>query len=140
MTRSTLSEKINQNIVLSCFNDSTALRFNCFMGMRRGLVLMLLVSLLLSLPSRSELDFNSSDSSLAFHVADLGHGHNDSRRIPSAPPGDHKDQHGCYHSHAPFIAVKAAFDCYTASILFVPDVSEVLYSFAPTNILHPPRA
>jgi hypothetical protein len=103
-------------------------------------MLILLVSFWLSFQSRSELDFNSSHSSLGFHVADLGHEHNDSPRMPSAPRGDHKDEHGCYHSHAPFIAVKAAFDCKAASIPFVPDVSEVLYSFALTKILHPPRA
>ena len=113
---------------------------NRFMGVRRCIVLLLLAGFWLSIHGRLEADFSSSHSSLAFHAADLAHEHEDSSRTPSAPRGDHKDQHGCYHSHAPFVAVTTAFNCQAISTALVAARLEIPYSLALTNILHPPRA
>ena len=108
------------------------------MEFSRFLALIVMVGFSLSFQGRLEPDFNRFHSLLAFHVGDLGH--EDSSRAPSAPLGDHKDQHGCYHSHAPFVAVTNAFDCQAVSIALMTTPLEIPYSLALTNILHPPRA
>jgi ABC-type nickel/cobalt efflux system permease component RcnA len=110
------------------------------MGFRRCFVLILLVGFWLSFQGRAEPDFSSSHSSLAFHVADLAHEHKDSRGVPLSPRGNHKDQHGCYHSHAPFVVVATTFGCEALSTPFVADALEIPYSFILASILHPPRA
>jgi ABC-type nickel/cobalt efflux system permease component RcnA len=110
------------------------------MGFRRYLVLILLVGFWLSFQGQLEPDFEGSHSSLAFHVADLPHQHEDSSRVPSTPSGDHKDQHGCYHSHAPFVAVTTIFECQALSTALVTRTLETPDSLALTSILHPPRA
>jgi ABC-type nickel/cobalt efflux system permease component RcnA len=97
----------------------------------------LLVGFCLSWHGRLEPDFASSHSSLSFHVADHD---DDSNDVPTATEGDHKDQHGCYHSHAPFVAVKAVLDRRLASIQLVAPIVKTPDSVDLTNILHPPRA
>jgi hypothetical protein len=108
--------------------------------MRLGLALILLVGFCLSFQGRLEMDFDYAHSSLAFHADDLKHEHKDSRDFPLSPQGNHKDQHGCYHSHAPFVAVATTFDCEALSTPFVAGALEIPYSLTLTSILHPPRA
>ena len=110
------------------------------MGFHRCIVLLLLVGFWLSIQGRLEPEFKSFQSSLAFHVADLAHQHNDSSQVPSAPTGDHKDQHGCYHSHAPFVIVETAINCQVVSTSLVITSLKVPYSLGLTSILRPPRA
>lgn len=110
------------------------------MGFARCLALILLVGFSLSFQGRAELDFNSAHPSLAFHVSDLAHEHENSSQVPTAPWGDHKDQHGCFHSHAPFLAVETAFNCQAVSAVLVTATLEIPYSLALTSILRPPRA
>ena len=101
---------------------------------------MLLVGFSLSFQGRFESDVDRPHTSLALHIVDLGHEHEDSSRTPLAPLGDHKDQHGCYHSHAPFVAVTPAFKCQAVSTALTATTLEISYSLALNNILHPPRA
>jgi len=110
------------------------------MEFSRFLALILLVGFWLSFQGRLEPDFNSAHSSLAFHAADLAHQHDDSSPAPSTPLGAHKDQHGCYHSHAPFVVVETAFSRQSISTALVTTTLEIPYSLALTSILHPPRA
>ena len=110
------------------------------MGFRRCLALVLLLGFWLSIHGRLEPDFNSAHASSAFHSVDLAHQHNDSSPAPSSPLGDHKDQHGCYHSHAPFLAVETAFNCQAVSAVLETATLEIPYSLGPTSILRPPRA
>ena len=110
------------------------------MDFRRCLALMLLVGFWLLIQGRLEPDFTSAHSSLAFHAADLAHQHNDSSPAPLTPAGAHKDQHGCYHSHAPFVVVETAFSRQSVSTALVTTTLEIPYSLALANILHPPRA
>ena len=106
----------------------------------RWFALLLLVGFCLSWHGRLEPDFASSHSSLSFYVADHASNDDDSSDVPTAPKGDHKDQHGCYHSHAPFVAVKTVLDRRLASILFVAAIVKAPDSLELTSILHPPRA
>jgi ABC-type nickel/cobalt efflux system permease component RcnA len=110
------------------------------MRIARCLALIVLVGFSLSFQGRFESDVDSSHTVLALHNADLGHEHEDSSRAPSAPSGDHKDQHGCYHSHAPFVEVTTAFKCQAVSTALAATTLEIPYSLALTTILHPPRA
>lgn len=111
------------------------------MEFSRFLALILLLGFWLSFHGRLEPDFNSSSSSLAFHGADLAHPHEDSSEAPSTPLGSHKDQHGCYHSHAPFIVVETAFNYQAVSRSdLVTATLETPHSLALTSILRPPRA
>jgi hypothetical protein len=106
--------------------------------MRLGLALILLVSFCLSFQGRLEMDFDYVHSSLVFHANDLKHQHNDSRDVPLSRQGDH--QHGCYHSHAPFVTVATTFNYEVLCTPFIPDALEVPHSFTLASILHPPRA
>ena len=111
------------------------------MRFRRWLALILLAGLWLSFHGRFETDVEDFHSSPAWHVADVAHEHDDSSsEIPSAPQGDHKDQHGCYHSHAPFVVVKIPFNCQPAMSTLLPDSLQIPGSRFLTSILHPPRA
>jgi hypothetical protein len=110
------------------------------MQFSRCLALVLLVGFSLSFQGRFESDVGSAQTSLAVNMSVLGHEHEDSSRAPSAPLGDHKDQHGCYHSHAPFVPVTTHFNCQALSTALVTATSEIPYSLTLTNILHPPRA
>lgn len=110
------------------------------MGYRRCLALVLLLGFWLLIQGRLEPDFSSAHSSLAFHAADLAHQHNDSSPAPLTPAGAHKDQHGCYHSHAPFVVVETAFNCQVVLTVLVTATLETPHSFALTSILRPPRA
>jgi ABC-type nickel/cobalt efflux system permease component RcnA len=110
------------------------------MRFRQALALILFTGFWLSFHGRFETDFKNSHSSLAFHVIDLAHEHNESSDVPAAPQGDHKDQHGCYHSHAPFVAVATTFGCEASSTRFVAGALEIPYSLTLASILRPPRA
>lgn len=110
------------------------------MRFHRCFVLILVAGFLLSLVGRSEPDFSSAHFSVAFHVADVEHQHDDSPQLPSSPLGDHKDQQGCYHSHAPFLAVKTIFTSQTESTVLVARKLAAPVSIDLTNILRPPRA
>jgi hypothetical protein len=108
--------------------------------MRLGLALILLIGFCLSFQGRLKMDFDYVHSSLVFHANDLKHQHKDSRDVPLSRQGDHKDQHGCYHSHAPFVTVATTFNCEVLCTPFIADALEVLHSFTLASILHPPRA
>jgi ABC-type nickel/cobalt efflux system permease component RcnA len=110
------------------------------MQFRQCIALMLLVGFWLSVHGRLEPDYNRAHSELVFQVADPVHQHEDSSRTPSAPLGAHKDQHGCYHSHAPFVVVETSFNCQAVSVAFVAATLEIPYFLASTGILRPPRA
>jgi hypothetical protein len=110
------------------------------MEFRRWFAFILLVGFSLSLHGRLEPDFASFHSSLSFHVDDHVNNDDDSNDVPTAPQGDHKDQHGCYHSHAPFVAVKTVLNRRLTSILFVAAIVKAPDSLDLTSILHPPRA
>lgn len=111
-----------------------------FMDIRSLLALVLLIGFSLSVQNRSEPDFAVSHSSLAFHTIDLAHEHEDPSRLPSAPRGAHKDQHGCYHSHAPFLSVTTVFVCESAWTKIATPGFEKLPSHSLPGILRPPRA
>lgn len=110
------------------------------MRFARCLALIVLVGFSLSFQGRFESDVGGSRTSFALHIVDRGDEHEDSSRAPSAPLGDHKDRHGCYHSHAPFVAVTTAFKCLAISTALAATTLEIPYSLALTSILHPPRA
>jgi hypothetical protein len=109
------------------------------MLLRRLLALFLLVGLSLVFQGRLEPDFNHFYGASTVH-ATTTHEHENSSRVPSVPSGDHKDQHGCYHSHAPFALVAAVFNCVLVSSVLVTTPLLNPLSIALTNILHPPRA
>lgn len=109
------------------------------MFLRRLLVLLLLVGFCFSFHGRLEPDLNHSHSASMVDVAHEAKVDKNSLPVPSVPSGDHKDQHGCYHSHAPFALVAALFGCHlTSSVLVTTPLLDPL-SIALTNILHPPR-
>jgi len=110
------------------------------MDYRRCLAVMLLVGFCLLIQGRLEPDFASAHHSEAFHAADLTHPHDDTSRAPLSPAGPHKDQHGCYHSHAPFILQETAFNFQAQSTALVTTSLETPNSLALTSILRPPRA
>jgi ABC-type nickel/cobalt efflux system permease component RcnA len=110
------------------------------MEFRRYFALILLIGFWLSFHGRAEPDFQSIHSSLAFHIVDLEHDHDDSSQAPTAPRGDHKDRHGCYHSHDPFAVVNSTFNRQAASTMLVTVALKTPHSIVLTNILHPPRA
>lgn len=110
------------------------------MSYRRCLALVLLVGFWLLIQGRLEPDFSSAHSSLAFHTVDLAHQHDDSSSAPLTPAGAHKDQHGCYHSHAPFVLVETCITCQAVSTALVISSLDIPYSSDLTSILHPPRA
>lgn len=110
------------------------------MRFARYLALILLVGLSLSFQGRLDPDFDSPYSSSAYHVGDQAQDHTDSSHAPLVPQGDHKDQHGCYHSHAPFLVPTSTFDWQPASAIFATALLKIPYFLAPTSILHPPRA
>jgi hypothetical protein len=110
------------------------------MLLRRLLALLLLVGLWLTFKGRLEPDFDPFHGSSTVRAASAAHEDKNSSQVPSLPSGDHKDQHGCYHSHAPFALVSALFSCHlTSSVLVTTSLPDPL-SIALTNILHPPRA
>jgi len=99
-----------------------------------------IVGFLLSLHGRVESEWrggNQSTSGMLVARADDGPG------FPwgnSFPPGQHKDQDGCYHSHAPFHTPATTF---LVPISFSMYVTEAISLFLPTipfNISYPPRA
>lgn len=110
------------------------------MVLRRCLVLVLITGFWLSFHGRLEPDVTITHDSVAVHGVDGSHRHDHSSNIPATPMGDHKDQHGCYHSHAPFVAVETAFECRAESSALVTAASEIPYSPSLTSILRPPRA
>ena len=110
------------------------------MDFRRCLVLLLLLSFYLSLQDRSEPHFSDATSTLALHVSDPTHHHSDSPLKPSNSSGAHKDQHGCYHFHPPFLTVTTGFSCAVASTALVTAALNNPHSPALKNILDPPRA
>jgi hypothetical protein len=109
------------------------------MSFRVLFVFLLLLAIGFSFQGESELHFTDSHASTAFHVTDLAHSHDDAS-VPYAPRGEHKDQHGCYHSHAPFVTVKISFghDFVATRVVTVALASP--RSPDSNTILHPPRA
>lgn len=110
------------------------------MGLRRCFMLLLLVGFSLSIHGRMEPDFKATHVVSEFHASDLSHQHSDSPQLPSNPTGAHKDQHGCYHSHAPFVIAHVGFNCEAASSELVAAVLKAPWYLISKTILHPPRA
>jgi hypothetical protein len=111
------------------------------MRFSRWVALILLLGFWVSFHGQSEIDLDFISATPSFHVADMGNVHDDdSPVVPLAPAGDHKDQHGCYHLHSPFMAVKKAVNFQTASARLPALVFQIPYSLRLTSILHPPRA
>ena len=110
------------------------------MLLRRSLALLLLVGFCLSFQGRLEPDLNHSHGASMVDVAHEANGDKNSLPVSSVPSGNHKDQHGCYHSHAPFALVAALFGCHLTSSLLVTTPLLDPLSIALANILHPPRA
>ena len=110
------------------------------MGFRRCIVLLLLIGFWLSIHGRMEPDFDSVHLSSELHASQLPHQHEDSPQKPANPTGAHKDEHGCYHSHAPFVAAHADIQSETASSALVAAVLQIFRSLDASSILHPPRA
>jgi hypothetical protein len=108
------------------------------MSFRKFLAFSLLLATWFSFHAESELHLTDSHAATAFHVADLPHSHDDAS-IPYAPRGEHKDQHGCYHSHAPFVVPTINVDGKVAFTPLAAELAEIPYSLSLTNILHPPR-
>ena len=68
---------------------------------------------------------------------------NDNELSPLTKPlplGDHKDQHGYYHTHAPFMAPVVDFICHFSFALFTPEAGLPVLSTSFRDIPHPPRA
>ncbi len=123
---------------LICFDAFSRIRPS--MGLRRCFVALLLVGFWLSIHGRMEPDFDTVHPSSEFHASHSPHQHENSPQKPADPAGAHKDQHGCYHSHAPFVAVSTSFSCEPATSTLVTAALEILRSPIPNTILHPPRA
>ena len=98
------------------------------MYLRRSFVLLLLLGFCLSIQGRMEADFSNVSSSLEFHVSDDTHQHSNSPQKPSTSSGAHKDQHGCYHFHAPFLAVETSYNCAVEATAIVTAALEIPFS------------
>jgi hypothetical protein len=107
---------------------------------RSFIALFLIIGFLISLHGRVEAESTSHSHSSALEVSDHRDG-DDTAPAGKAPPwGAHTDQHGCYHSHAPF-NVPATVSL--APISCSTYVTETIQLFIPTiafHITHPPRA
>jgi len=55
------------------------------------------------------------------------------------PLEDHKDRHGCYHTHAIFNLVVAELPCYFSFFFFTTDLISPSLTSSPAAISHPPR-
>ena len=110
------------------------------MGVRRYFVFLLVLGFWLSVQGRMEPDFKAANLGSEFHSFDLTHQHNDAPQSPANPTGAHKDQHGCYHSHAPFVAAYSDFHCEAVSSVLVAAALMIPHSPGTKAILHPPRA
>jgi hypothetical protein len=56
------------------------------------------------------------------------------------PLEDHKDQHGCYHTHSAFTLVAAELHCYLPFVFFTTDLISPSLTISSAAISHPPRA
>ena len=66
----------------------------------------------------------------------------DRQPVPTkgSPSGDHVDQHGCYHSHAPFTVVAALFNWNVSVSFLTTSLFSPPLLISSIKILHPPRA
>jgi hypothetical protein len=87
--------------------------------------MVLIVGLLLALHGRAEPDVDYI-THLSEHSASALPTHNDSSPHEPLPSGNHTDQHGCYHSHAPFTVVRALFTFQVSASVLI------------TNLFSPP--
>jgi hypothetical protein len=107
--------------------------------LRSFIALFLIIGFLISLHGRVEAESSSHSHSDALEAA-----HKDSDDpAPSgkAPPwGAHTDQHGCYHSHAPFnVPAIVPLPPISCSI-YVVETTQLLIPKITFVITHPPRA
>jgi hypothetical protein len=106
--------------------------------LRSFIALFLIIGFLISLHGRVEAE--SSNHSHPSKISDHKDGDGTAPAGETLPWGAHTDQHGCYHSHAPF-NVPATVSL--APISCSSYVIETIQLFIPTitfNITHPPRA
>ena len=98
----------------------------------------LIAAFLISLYGRVEPELNAGSLSLMRNVS--SNSANNETSPMEQRSGDHKDLHGCYHSHAPFTVAAASFTCQLSFSFLTVDLFSLpsLLSFA--GILHPPRA
>ena len=108
--------------------------------LRSFIALFLIIGFLISLHGRVEAESLSHSDSSVREISDHKDGDNSAPAGENHPWGAHTDQHGCYHSHAPF-NVPATVSL--APISCSTYVTETIQLFIPTiafDITHPPRA
>ena len=95
---------------------------------------------LLSLHGRVEPEWSALSSSLALSMSLAGNNDGSTSGAKSLPLEDHKDRHGCYHTHSAFTLVVAELPCYFSFFFFTTDLISPSLIVSSPAISHPPRA
>lgn len=97
-----------------------------------------IAAFLISLYGRVEPELNAGSLSLMRNVSSNS-GNNETSPMEQRS-GDHKDSHGCYHSHAPFTVVSALFTCHSSFSTVVRNNLSPSLLISSVKISHPPRS
>jgi hypothetical protein len=108
--------------------------------LRSFIALFVIVGFLISLHGRVEAESSSHSHSDAFEAA-----HHKDRDDPvpvgkASPWGAHTDQHGCYHSHAPFNVPATVSLAPISCSSYVIETIQLFFPKITFVITHPPRA
>ena len=98
-----------------------------------------MLGFLISVHSRFEPELNAGFTSMSQSLSGLANDNELSPLTKPLPLGDHKDQHGYYHTHAPFMAPVVDFICHFSFALFTPEAVRQALSTSSRDIHHPPR-
>ncbi len=104
------------------------------------IIWLVVLGVLFSLHGRAEPESKIGSTSIKQGLSTLADDNEASPLNEPLPPGDHKDQHGCYHSHAPFQPAVVGFLSQFFCSLYVSKVSSPIPSVHTSDISHPPRA
>jgi hypothetical protein len=108
--------------------------------MKSFIALLVIIGFLISLHGRVEAESSShshSDALEAAHHKDS----DDPTPVGKAPPwGAHTDQHGCYHSHAPFNVPATVSLALIYCSSYVIETIQLFFPNIAFVITHPPRA
>lgn len=110
------------------------------MKLESFIIWLVVLGILFSLHGRAEPETNATPISINQGVSGLADDNEASPLNQPLPLGDHKDQHGCYHSHAPFQPAAVGFPSQFFCSLYVSEVSSPIPSVHTSDISHPPRA
>ena len=109
------------------------------MKLETFIIWLVVLGFLFSLHGRVEPESDAGPTSISQGVSNLTDDNRPSPLNKPLPTGDHKDQHGCYHVHAPFTVSAVELPCQLSFFLFTADLSSP-YSSPPSEVIpYPPR-